>query len=143
MPNHSCNGDTVFVEGKGCRQACPFHEISFIKGQILNWKCFRKDGAIYSKNSSHILAEDHCELICPEHYLPHPYMSTRCENDGNWRNRDSLQCLRSCSALSDIDGALMIGDKQFSKELTGSQAEYFHVKDGEIITSGFLSTFSI
>ena len=81
MPNHSCSGDTVFVEGKGCRQACPFHEIVYIKDQILKWTCSKESGGIYNGNSSHILADDHCELLCPDNYIPHPYKSTVCQND--------------------------------------------------------------
>ena len=135
MPNHSCSGDTVFVEGKGCRQACPFHEIVYIKDQILKWTCSKESGGIYNGNSSHILADDHCELLCPDNYIPHPYKSTVCQNDGTWRNRDNIGCVKACPALPHLNGTLRVGVEDLSRELTGIQVQCF--EDGGVLIKSF------
>ena len=134
MPSYACSGDTVFVEGKGCRQACSVHEIAYINGQILSWKCSKKKGGAYNGNSSHILAEDFCELLCPENYIPYPYKSTECQNDGSWRNRNNLGCVKSCPALPEIKGTLFLGSENLSLDLKGNQVECYHIENGRLYT---------
>ena len=135
MPSHSCSGDTVFVEGKGCRQACPFYEITHVNSQVLNWRCTKEGGEIYNSNSTHVLADHSCELLCPEHYLPHPYKSTVCQNDGSWRNKDSLGCVKACPALEKLTGDFHMVDGQIhnGRNLTTYDTKCYHNENGNYI----------
>ena len=132
MPSHSCSGDTVFVEGKGCRQACPLYEITHVNSQILNWRCSKEDGEIYNSNSSHVLADHACELECPENYLPHPYKSTVCQNDGSWRNGDSLGCVKACPALEKITGSLDLSGSISERNLKTYETKCYHMENGDM-----------
>merc|ERR1719430_2013216 len=130
MPSHSCSGDTVFVEGKGCTQACPLYEISQVNSQLLNWSCKKENGEIYSPNTTHILADDTCELICPDHYLPHPYDSTVCQNDGSWKNKDSLGCVKACPALEKVTGFVHLITTAHEKDLITYDTKCYHDQNG-------------
>ena len=108
IPSHSCGGDTVFVEGAGCRQACSLHTIATVNNMKLNWRCSQQNGEDYSANSTHVLAEDSCELICLKGYKPHPYEGTVCQHDGNWRNRNDLGCVKTCPEFQKLNGSLVL-----------------------------------
>ena len=106
MPTHHCKGDSVFVEGQGCRQGCPLSEITYVNSQELQWTCFQENGETYHSNSTHVLADHTCELVCPENSLPRPFESTVCQHDGSWRNRINLGCLKTCDPLETLNGTL-------------------------------------
>ena len=108
IPSHSCSGDTVFVEGAGCRQACSMHAIDTVNNMKLNWRCIQQNGQVYFDNSTHVLAEDTCELICTKGYQPHPYESTICQHDGNWRNKNDLGCVKTCPEFQMLNGSLVL-----------------------------------
>ena len=107
-PSHSCSGDTVFVEGAGCRQACSLHVIATVNDMKLNWRCVQQNGEVYFTNSTHVLAEDSCELICSKGYQPHPYAGTVCQHDGNWRNKKDLGCVKTCPEFLKLNGSLVL-----------------------------------
>ena len=131
MPSHSCSGDTVFVDGKGCRQGCPLYEITHVNSQVLNWRCSKEDGAIYHSNSTHVLADHTCQLLCPDNYLPHPYPSTVCQNDGTWRNGDSLGCVKACPALERPNGFLQVAGMVTENYLNTYKTDCYHMENGK------------
>ena len=132
VPSYTCSGDTVFLEGVGCRQACPLNQISFIDGLNLNWTCFMSNGGRYDENSSHIIAGDHCELQCPEGSQPFPYPSTACLHNGEWEHGQRHGCVRVCPAIDIWEGVVVAtasADSSAAKTNTYKyDYEYEHVK---------------
>ena len=133
MPGFSCSGHTVFVEGKGCRQACPMYDISYVNSQKLVWTCSKENGEVYNPDSSHVLADHFCELLCPEHYLPHPYESTVCQHDGTWTHQTSLGCLKACPVMEKLKGVLKVpnnvSNPELEQNLTNFKSDCYHIDD--------------